>query len=97
VNPPLTCRQFIEFLDEYLAGSQPQHLRAEFERHLDRCRQCADYLHTYRETVKLGKAAFQHDLNAPVSASVPEELIHAVLVLTSRRHSRHPADFRRPH
>ena len=58
--------------------------RAEFERHLGCCRQCSDYLHTYRETVKLGKAAFQHDLSAPVPASVPEELINTVLVLTSR-------------
>ncbi len=83
--PPITCRVFIEFLDDYLAGSQPQHVRAEFEEHLGGCQQCADFLRTYRDTVRLGKAAFEPDVNAAVPPSVPDELVQAVLAITARQ------------
>lgn len=83
--PSVTCRVFIEFLDDYIAGSQPQPLRAEFEEHIASCRQCADYLRTYRDAVKLGKAAFQPDTNAPVPPEVPDELVQAVLAITARQ------------
>lgn len=74
----ITCRRFIEFLDEYLDGVQPAPVRDAFERHLRECPACADYLRTYRASVALGKAAFA-DADAPVPASVPVELVQAVL------------------
>ena len=83
--PSVTCRVFIEFLDDYIAGSQPQPVRAEFEKHIASCRQCADYLRTYRDTVKLSRAAFKPDTNAPVPPEVPEELVQAVLAITARQ------------
>lgn len=83
--PPITCRVFIEFLDDYIAGSQPQPVRDEFEQHIASCRQCDDYLRTYRDTVKLGKAAFQLSTNAPVPPEVPDELVQAVLAITARK------------
>jgi anti-sigma factor RsiW len=83
--PSITCRQFIEFLDGYLSGGQANHVRAEFERHVSVCRACADYLHTYREAVKLGKGAFEVDPDARVPMEVPNELVQAVLAITTGR------------
>ncbi len=74
----MTCRELIEFLDEYEAGTQPPEVRAEFERHLRVCPQCRNYFKTYRDTLVLTRAArgAQGD-NVP--DDVPEALIEAVL------------------
>ena len=72
----MTCREFIDFLDDYLAGAQPDELRREFERHLQLCASCRDYLRTYRDTVALARAACS-DPDAPPDA--PKELVNAIL------------------
>lgn len=79
----LTCRQFIDFLDDYIAGEQPAATRTEFDRHIASCRHCADFLRTYRETIALGKGAFC-DGDAALPAGVPEDLVKAVLAATSQ-------------
>ena len=84
MTQPITCRQFIEFLDEYLAGTQPAHVRATFEKHLAMCPYCVDYLRTYQEAMKLGRGVFADDAS-PVPDEVPEDLIHAVLEARSKR------------
>jgi len=61
----MTCREFIDFLMEYLSGELSARERAEFERHLADCPDCSAYLRSYEETIKLGKAAFD-DPDAPV-------------------------------
>ena len=61
----MTCREFIDFLMEYLSGELSARERAEFERHLADCPDCSAYLRSYEETIKLGKAAFA-DPDAPV-------------------------------
>jgi Putative zinc-finger len=53
-----TCREFVNFLLEYLSGELPAPERAEFERHLAKCPDCSAYLHGYHETITLGKAVF---------------------------------------
>jgi anti-sigma factor RsiW len=74
----LTCRQFIEFLDDYLAATQPPEVRADFERHVNACRHCADYLRTYRDTIVMAKAVIGAQPDASVPAEVPRELVGAV-------------------
>jgi anti-sigma factor RsiW len=74
----ITCRQFIEFLDDYLEGGQPAEVRAEFESHFRICPACRDYLRMYQDTITLGKEAFR-DPDGPVPQSVPEDLVQAVL------------------
>ena len=71
----MTCRDVIEFLMDYLDGALPPQERALFEEHFDVCPQCIDYLNTYRETIKLGKASFDD----PACRDVPEELVRAIL------------------
>ena len=78
----MTCCEVIDFLLEYLSGELSASERAEFEQHLAECPDCAAYLKSYEQTIKLGKAVFA-DLEAPVPQDVPEELVQAILA--SRR------------
>jgi anti-sigma factor RsiW len=78
-RPYITCREVIEFLYLYLEGELPSDRVVEFERHLSVCDSCVRYLATYKETVALGKAACV-ELDAPVGAEVPGDLVAAILV-----------------
>ena len=74
----ITCREFVEFLADYLDGDLPPASLVEFEFHLIDCPDCVLYLKSYEATVQLGKEAFA-DLDAPVPVEVPEELIQGIL------------------
>lgn len=74
----MTCREFADFMAEYLAGELPGPSRAAFDRHLALCPNCRTYLAGYKDTVTLGKAAFD-DEEAAVPPSVPEQLVKAIL------------------
>ena len=74
----LTCRQFVEFLDDYLSGELGQARRSEFNLHLSRCPPCVAYMQTYQETIRLGKAALLRSDDA-VPEHAPEGLVRAIL------------------
>ncbi|SOD03296.1 Putative zinc-finger [bacterium JGI 053] len=70
-----TCREVLEFLGDYDAGELEPLRIAAFERHLELCASCRNYLHSYRVTIELEKDAFcDADLRDP-----PEELVAAIL------------------
>lgn len=74
----LTCQQLIEFLTDYLDGQLPLTQRAAFELHLALCRDCRSYLHNFKTTIATSRTAFS-DVSEPVPASVPEDLVQAIL------------------
>lgn len=74
----MNCREFADFIADYLAGELPPDTRSAFEYHLQLCLNCQQYLAGYRESVKLGKRAFAEE-NAAVPSHVPEELVQAIL------------------
>lgn len=74
----VTCREFADFIADYLSSDLPAESRREFDRHLEVCPNCVNYLRGYEETVKLGKRAFDDD-DAPVPDTVPEELVQGIL------------------
>jgi hypothetical protein len=74
----LTCRELIDFLDDYVAEALPGAARADFNEHLAICPPCKDYLRTYRDCIDLSKAALT-DPNGPPPPEVPEELVCAIL------------------
>jgi len=74
----VTCREFTDFMGDYLSGELPPGNRSAFEQHLQLCPNCQKYLAGYQETVKLGKHAFDGD-DSRVPADVPEELVKAIL------------------
>jgi anti-sigma factor RsiW len=71
------CREFVEFLMEYLDGALGEGERRVFEEHVGDCPACVNYLETYRETVRLGKGVCAPDAEVP--PDVPEELVQAIL------------------
>ncbi|MEE9608870.1 MAG: zf-HC2 domain-containing protein [Myxococcota bacterium] len=74
----MTCREFVDFLVEYLEGTLPEPRRETFEGHMHECPSCVTYLDTYRETVRLGKAVCA-DPEGPVPEDVPDPLVRAIL------------------
>ena len=75
----MNCREFTEFLHEYLFGNMSTEQRAEFDKHLAECPWCVAYLDSYRKTIQLEQSAFSAPEDAPPPADVPEELVQAVL------------------
>jgi len=74
----VTCREFAEFIADYLDRQLAPDARARFEEHLTRCTDCTRYLESYRQTMALGKSAFD-DGSAPVPDDIPEDLVDAIL------------------
>jgi anti-sigma factor RsiW len=73
----ITCRELIDFLDRYVDGELPAPMAVKFEEHLEVCAACVDYLHSYRETIRLAGAAWREDEIA--IDEVPRQLIDAIL------------------
>jgi anti-sigma factor RsiW len=79
----ITCREFVEFLDDYVDGKLQGERLAEFNNHLAGCPPCVTYMQTYREATKLVKAALAHP-EKPVPDSVPAGLVEAILAARRR-------------
>jgi anti-sigma factor RsiW len=77
----ITCRELIEFLDDYVADRLTPPMRQIFEQHLGMCRHCRDYLTTYKATIDLARGAHHdaHAADAKVGNQNPEDIVRAVL------------------
>jgi len=74
----MKCRELADFLMDYVSGELPEENRAHFELHLDRCRNCREYLVQYEGCVKAGRIACG-ETSDELPANVPEDLVKAVL------------------
>ena len=73
----MTCEALInKFLMDYHAGNLPLARRLDFELHLTLCRDCRNYVDSYRKTIVLAKTGPKPD------SAVPEELVQAILRIT---------------
>jgi anti-sigma factor RsiW len=79
----MTCREFTDFLADYLDGDLALAERSRFDEHLAECPDCLVYLRGYEQTVRLGKALCRDDHDA-VDDAVPEELVRAILAARTR-------------
>jgi anti-sigma factor RsiW len=82
-RPYMTCQEVLDFLMAYLDGELTPDQHHEFERHLNVCPSCVNYLNSYRATVALGKAVMGAP-GEPAAGSVPEGLIRAIRQARSR-------------
>ena len=80
--PLITCRELVEFLDDYVAVALPPDRAHEFERHLAVCPPCVTYLASYRATIALARTLGRTDDAVP--PEVPEDLVQAVLAARHR-------------
>ena len=74
----MTCREFADFIADYISGELESTARASFEQHMAICPNCVAYLSNYRDTIALGRRVFSDD-DAAVPDSVPEGLVDAIL------------------
>ena len=70
-----TCHELIEFLDEYVEHRLAIPKRLAFEAHLAVCRDCRNYLSSYRQTIRLTKGLKEAEEAPPM----PEEMVKAIL------------------
>lgn len=49
---PLTCQELVELVTDYLENALSEADRARFERHLDACQGCRNYLDQMRHTIR---------------------------------------------
>jgi anti-sigma factor RsiW len=78
----LTCRELIEFLDDYVDGRLSSGEHAHFEAHLARCEACVRYLHGYRGSVRLALVACAEEER--LAEDVPDELVAAIVASRAR-------------
>lgn len=64
-RPRGRCPEMVKFLQDYVDGTLPAADRARFERHIADCPGCVAFLHTYRETVRLGRGLAIGDEEIP--------------------------------
>ena len=74
----LTCKEFNEFMIDYLEGGLPVRQKVMCWLHVKMCRECANFIQQYRRVIALGKNACDSP-DDPVPDSVPEELVKAAL------------------
>jgi anti-sigma factor RsiW len=82
VRRTITCRELIDFLDRYVDDELSRPMKAKFEEHLEVCTACVEYLHSYRETIRLAADAWQDEDLA--IEDVPTQLIDAILAVRDR-------------
>lgn len=71
----MTCRDFADFLLDYVEGQLAPEVHRAFDGHMAICPDCVRYLRHYTETVKAGRLAMADEL----PADVPESLVSAIL------------------
>lgn len=76
----MTCRDFADFLLDYVEGELPIEARRRFDEHIGVCPDCMQYLQHYTAAMEAGRLAMAEDL----AADVPDELVNAILAARVR-------------
>ena len=76
--PPLTCREVIATLDDYLARKMSATDRSALEAHLRDCDDCTNYLKAYASTIRMAQSAFPKEGERDTD-EMPEDLVESIL------------------
>ena len=74
----LNCREFEDFIDDYIDSNLPASVSRKVYLHLLACGDCRSYISAYKRSIEMGKAICDK-LDSEVPEDVPEELITFVL------------------
>jgi len=67
----LTCKELVELVTDYLEGSLSRRDRRRFEKHIDACTNCGEYVAQFKETIRLTGTLREED----VSTEAADELL----------------------
>lgn len=81
-RPYITCKELIDFLDDYVAGDLEALRHDDFERHMKVCPSCREYVKSYRATIQMARHAY------PDPTTLPPELMTAILATVARNTNR---------
>ncbi|MDT8436147.1 MAG: zf-HC2 domain-containing protein [Gemmatimonadota bacterium] len=79
----ISCREFEEFVLDYLDGELAPPQRKTFDSHVRLCPECRVYLEAYEVSRALGEAVCREDEDAPPE-DAPESLVTAILAARRR-------------
>lgn len=65
-----SCKKITDLICNYLAGRLSPAVKREFERHLQMCPDCVNFLNTYKKTVSLAGTLSAGELPAKVRTNV---------------------------
>jgi len=74
----LTCKQFDEFMIDYIEGNLPLWQKISCGLHVRMCRKCARFVEQYKRIILLEKNAYLEPDNS-IPEEIPEELLKAAL------------------
>jgi anti-sigma factor RsiW len=77
MSADLTCRELVDFLDDYFDGVLEGPARAAFHRHVAACPSCVAYMNTYRASTRILREALRDRPGLP--EDVPAGLVAAIL------------------
>ncbi|MDT8282359.1 MAG: zf-HC2 domain-containing protein [Gammaproteobacteria bacterium] len=78
IHGMLTCREFEDFVLDYLDNELPESQHKQFELHLRLCRECRQYVQAYQRTIDVSQANCR-SAEKVLPEDVPEDLIKAIL------------------
>ena len=84
IQREMTCRDFADFLDQFLERSLPLELTRQIDEHLKICADCQHYLDSYRQAGEAARAALGAADDA-VAARLPHGLVKALLAARAGR------------
>jgi anti-sigma factor RsiW len=58
----LTCKELVELVTDYLEGALSRRDRKRFEKHIDGCTNCSEYVAQFRETIRLTGTLREQDI-----------------------------------
>ena len=76
----ITCRQFEDFVIDYLDDKLPARQKMVFELHLKVCRECRDYLDAYKRATEVAVRVSKSSEQDEELPKVPDDFINAVLM-----------------
>lgn len=78
----ITCREFEQFLFDYVEGKLAPVQRKRFDRHMAVCPFCRTSLAAYIKAINMGQKVCAEDEQDDVFDRAPQELINAILGVT---------------
>jgi len=81
----ITCREFEEFLADYVEGRLTKKQLKLFDRHMAVCPFCRTSLAAYLKAMEMGQAVYAEDEKNETFDRAPQELIDAILDVTIDR------------